>query len=300
MDVMKLVFGVLFIGIVILAASPSGEAAIYSVFDNLTNLSTCGLQPPNSVLGYGAASSWPFIFTCDNIADGICPEDYQDATNASVFASCASCMDPDCSGILRGYVFDERGFPHPIDRALVKSNPIKWNASAPDLGNSTYTAIDGYYDIGVLTGKYYFTAGKEAFDTEVKEAIITRNNITYLNFSLLNGTCHDDCTNSYGRCSANCNGTRFNQNSTSCEFHDSKVMSLCDLRMKGTGVLYNITDSDTAYFVDCCEGVPYEVYYSQAAVDSRGINDLIKMEKIARYNDAPVRVIVAYWTPVNR
>ena len=164
---------------------------------------------------------------------------------------------------------------------------------------TTLSGFDGSYTFSVPTGRYYFSASKDSYDTELKEATVVRNAATSLDFYLLNGTCHDDCTNSYGRCNSQCSGMSFDNGTRSCQFFDPTTMNLCNNRLKDTEVLYNVTNDTEANFVDCCESAPVAKYYSKATVDSSRIKDLIKIEKIAKYNDVPVRVMVAYWAPVN-
>jgi hypothetical protein len=256
----------------------------------------CG-QPANSFLGFGQVNLSGIIHSCNNVADGVCPEDYQDASNSSIFGNCSSCLDPDCTGTIVGVVRDV--YNTPIDRVLVKTNPIKWNQSAPPIENSVYTDVLGAYTLTAITGRYYVSASKSSYDTELKEVNVLRNQVVNLDFQLLNGTCHDDCTNSYGRCNANCQGQVFYNGSSSCNFYNSTITDLCNNRLLGTSVYISSYNSTHAYFVNCCEGIPYIKYYSSVSVNTNKIRDLAKIEKIAKYNDIPVKVIIAYWTPVD-
>jgi len=69
--------------------------------------------------------------------------------------------------------------------------------------------------------------------------------------------------------------------------------------MEETSVYVGPYNSTHAYFVNCCEGAPYLKYYSTVSLNPNNIKDLAKIEKIAKYNDLPVKIIVAYWTPVS-
>lgn len=260
----------------------------------VTGEKVCGMDP-NSYLGYGQINLSGILYSCNNVADGLCPEDYEDANNPEIFGNCSSCSDPDCTGTLTGYVYN--AFNIPLDRSIVKSNPIKWNQSAPLIDNSTLTDATGKFTLKTVTGRYYFSATKSSYDTELKEIAVLRNKVTTADFYLLNGTCHEDCTNSYGRCNANCDGQIF-YGTSSCNFYNDTIMELCNNRMLGTSVYIRQYNSTHAYFVDCCEGLPYIKYFSELSVETNKIKDLAKIEKIAKYNDVPVKVIIAYWTPV--
>jgi len=259
-------------------------------------LPVCGHEA-DSTIGYGQVIINELVYSCDNNADGVCPEDYQDGNNASIQGDCSSCLDPDCTGTLRGYVYDDMG--RPVDRATVVSHPILWNTSSSSIETTSITDITGYYSMSSVTGTYYVSAAKESYDTELRESTIERSQSTDLDFSLQDGTCHDDCTNSYGRCNAACNGLTFYNGSSFCQFYDATAMMLCNNRLRGTSVLYSAVNDTAAFFIDCCEGSPELKYHSKAQVSANKIQNMIKTEKIARYNDVPVRVIIAYWTPVN-
>jgi hypothetical protein len=259
-------------------------------------LPVCGHEADSSI-GYGQVIINELVYSCDNNADGVCPEEYQDGNNASLQGDCSSCLDPDCTGTLRGYVRDNTG--RPVDRATVVTHPILWNVSSSSMETIATTDITGYYTMSAVSGTYYVSAAKESYDTELKESTVEHGQSTNLDFFLQDGTCHDDCTNSYGRCNVACNGLTFYNESSKCLFYDSTAMMLCNNRLRGTSVLYSGINDTAAYFIDCCEGAPEVKYHSKARVSANKIQNMIKTEKIARYNDVPVRVIIAYWTPVN-
>ncbi|MFA5797358.1 MAG: carboxypeptidase-like regulatory domain-containing protein [Candidatus Woesearchaeota archaeon] len=255
----------------------------------------CGHEP-NSALGYGQITIQGVNVTCNNINDSICPEDYQDGeSNESV--SCASCPDPDCTGTIQGTVRAESGIP--VAGAKVTSHPIRWDQNA-NLERNTTTGYDGAYTFSTPTGTYYISARKDGYDTELKEATITHNGTTSLNFNLVNGTCHADCTNYYGRCNAACDGIVFENGTDSCKFYDATVAQACNNRLKGTRVLLNAYNTTYAYFTDCCEDAPVLRYYAKSVVDTQKIKNLVTVEKIAKYNERPVRLIIAYWEPIDQ
>jgi len=243
----------------------------------------------------------PSIISCNNVADGVCPEDFMDPSTG-VTANCSNCPDKDCTaagpgntGSVSGHVRDSNN--NPIEKVLVTSHPIKWNGSA-SLENNVTTDVNGFFNAsGFLTGSYYFSASKDTYDTQLVQADIVRGKSTVVDFKLLNGTCHEDCTNSYNRCNAACDGIKFADGS-SCQFYNSTIRDACDNRMKGTEVFLGQASSDTAWFIKCCGDLPdapYQKYYSKANTDNGNIKNLIKVEKIAKYNDVPVRIVIAYW-----
>ena len=277
-----------------------------SAYIGTGDILVCG-HAPDSKLGFGEVKIGNLTVTCDNVIDGFCPEMFQDAYS-NIIANCSSCIDPDCRGTLTGFVKDITSTP--IERVLVTASPIRWNITAPSMEKTAYTFTDGHYPsaygdynitMNIPTGNYYFSAGKDGYDTEVKEATVLLNKETNLDFALLNGTCHEDCTDSYGRCNAGCEGTTFADKTTVCRFYDSKVKSLCNHLLKGTSVIYDDSASEasaTALFITCCDGKagPVTRYYTKANVDYANIKDLVKVEKVARYDARPVRVVVAYWS----
>lgn len=261
----------------------------------------CG-QIPDSIRGYGQVQLFPGVnYSCDNMPDsypnGFCPEDYETFNNSAIFGNCSRCHDPDCTGNISGRVLSSLGIP--VARATVKALPIRYNLSAPSLEKSTMTDVNGNFELGfVTTGTYYFSASQEGYDTQLIEMTINRNKITSgLQFNLANGTCYEDCTNSYGRCNAQCNGLNFSNGV--CSFFSNvtlNVSALCDNRLKGTDVIVPNTANGThAMFVDCCEGEPYWKYYGSASISTSTIKNLVKIEKLVKYNDQPVKLIIAYW-----
>lgn len=258
------------------------------------NESVCG-QCPDSSIGYGQIVFLDVPSSCNNFADGICPEDFQNGSNDDMPGNCSNCHDPDCTGTVDGVVYSFNGVP--IERAIVKSLPIRYYLNASSMEKNTTTAANGRFLLtGVTTGTYYFSASQEGFDTQLISVTVLRNQTTTgVDFYLANGTCFEDCTNSYGRCKAQCNGLTFN-NGGVCQFYNSTIATLCDNRLKGTDVMIPGTANGVnASFINCCEGVPYVKYYRTATVSTSSIKNLAKIEKIVKYNDQPVKVIMAYW-----
>jgi hypothetical protein len=252
---------------------------------------------PDSLTGFGETKLWFFYFSCDNAADGVCPEEYQDAF-APIVADCSTCIDPDCVGTLKGTVSDYQGYL--VDGAIVTAHPIRYDVTAPSLEKSVLTNNNGEFSFLVPTGKYYFSAAKDNYDTELKYATILRGKETTMNFNLLNGTCHDDCTNSYGRCNAACDGMEFENGAKECRFENDIAKQKCNNRLKGTDIFYqeDATDKQNyAYFLECCEGSPIRKYYSSVVLDSSNVRDLVQIEKAANLLGDPVKIVVAVFKP---
>ena len=254
-------------------------------------------KTPDYASGLGQVLINSQYFSCDNNKDYVCPEDFQDAINSKIIGNCSACIDPDCTGTVNGTVKNLLGIPIPY--AIVTSRPIKWDPDALSLETqSAMTGADGKYSLIAPTGTYYVSASAEGFDTELIEVSILRWKTTEnINFALANGTCHEDCTNYYGRCNSACEETTF-ENDEKCKFYNSDVKQLCNNKLKETTVYYgeNLTSpDDQALFVDCCEGEPYSKYYYSKGTKTNQIDNLIKIEKLVRYNDVPVKLVVAYW-----
>lgn len=273
----------------------------FCVADGLWSATECVCgHTPNSSLGYGQViigGTNSTIISCNNVLDGICPEDFADMSQVPpVIGNCSSCLDPDCTsgiGYIWGYVMDTD--LDPIPNAMVTSHPVAYNISV-SLSTNTTTDSSGKYNFsGFIAGRYYFSASKIGYDTSLIEHTVVRDTIREINFTLQNGTCHEDCTNSYNRCNAACDGVVFANSSNSCNFYNSTVRTLCNNKLQGIEVYLGPANGSYSWFVSCCEGIPYQKYYPSALMESSGIKNLIKTEKISRHNDVPVRIVVAYW-----
>jgi len=270
----------------------------------------CG-HSPNSALGYGQVLIGGFnlsIISCNNMADAVCPEDF--TGSGGITANCSSCPDSECTannsidvGSVSGKVIDGNG--KGIVGVLITGHPIKWDNAATLDRSAPLTNDRGEYSSKeFLSGKYYFSASKKGYDTQLIETTIVRGQIkTNLNFQLLNGTCYADCTTSQNRCSAACDGVTFNDTNTKCSFDPTSyngvyVKDVCNNQLKDSIVKVGKYDESHTYFVKCCEGTPEKMLYIKAKPDvtTTGVNNLVKTEKIAKRYGYPVRVVVAYWS----
>jgi hypothetical protein len=291
-------------------------SAAYSCMDGSSDTPcVCG-HTPNSAQGYGQViigGGNVSIISCDNIDDDACPEDFMDPVTRQV-GNCSSCPDPDCTATVNGGVLEDRTGA-PVEKAVITGNPIKWNQSANLERSNLSTNAQGNFTLTALTGTYFFSASKGAYDTQLIEATVIRGKTASIYFRLINGTCHSDCTNSYGRCNQACDGVNFTdgmcrfystgasplRNDAGAVIFDGSIASQCNNRMLNTEIRLGQKNATAAYFIKCntntapYSNAPYIKYYATASTDTGTIKNLIKVEKIAKYNDIPVRVVIAYW-----
>jgi hypothetical protein len=310
---MKKGYDIFVISLVVASLLAIASANVYSIYfcvDGQSNTScVCG-HTPSSIIGYGQVIIGGLNYSCDNTAeDNICPEDYQDAYTGLV-GNCSNCPDIDCivrnlsnEGYVWGYVRDTNG--NPIERASVVGSPSKWNESANLERNTSTQFVAGsvlYNYSGFITGRYSFKVSKSGYDTAIIPVTVTRGGIIRADFVLQNGTCHSDCSNSYGRCNAACDGLTFDGGASSCNFGSTSGVSAqetkdtCNNIDAGKTSWIKTYNSTHSWYVDCCEGIPYTKYNAKVETDTNEkIKNLIKYEKIVRYGYEPSRLVIAYW-----
>lgn len=266
----------------------------------------CGYIP-NSTLGYGQVIIGSVVYSCNNVADGLCPEDYID-TETGLVASCGLCGDPDCTGRISGLVTDEQA--RPIDRVTITGGPLSYNPNT-DLTMSELTQANGRFNGTFLTGwNYTILFSKDSFTTRTMIVTVERNKETVIPpISLPNGTCNEDCTNVYGTCSAECDGVEFEEAAKVCRFYTGEwgntVKEKCNNKPKGTEVFLGWNGTNQGVFIQCCgddpitnpREQPYQKYYASlnGSTTTCVAKNVVKVEKIARYQNVPVRVIITYW-----
>jgi hypothetical protein len=110
------------------------------------------------------------------------------------------------------------------------------------------------YDVNLIVTK-------RKYDADVKTVTIRNNTqgIIEKNFTLISGSCNQDCTDSFNRCNPECEGF-IDENGNECSFYSyapdypvELVMEKCAYKMKGTTVVLNVTE-DEYVVVECCEG----------------------------------------------
>jgi len=155
--------------------------------------------------------------------------------------------DTNCSGILQGFVFDEDG--RPVMGAVVKSSP-------PGLSFEPFDTTDywGYYMIpDAFVGENVVIASKPGYDENITYVDVVSRSSLQVNFTLGNGSCHYDCTDSYGYCNPACEGlsfTNYTGGVDSCSF----ISPLCYNRPRGYRASYVNATTNMVHEFLCCEG----------------------------------------------
>ncbi|MGV8172530.1 MAG: carboxypeptidase-like regulatory domain-containing protein, partial [Candidatus Woesearchaeota archaeon] len=109
--------------------------------DGWTSTECVCTHTPDSLLGYGQVIIGPNTYSCSNINDSICPEDFKDPSTGIV-GNCVHCSDPDCFGSISGIIRDVNG--NPVENVVITSHPISFIVGI-DLGRSTTTDSNGQY-----------------------------------------------------------------------------------------------------------------------------------------------------------
>lgn len=247
---------------------------------------TCDAHPKNNLfLGnpdYDAVELCGLCYVCGE-ADGVCPEDFGNTTNT---AKCIDSPDPDCPANVEGYV-----------RELLTDNEIV-NAKVsiiPPASSTTlhpvvvFTDTEGYYRVtNVTSGRWIFRAEKPGYDTEVKNFILEKGGTNIVNFLLPEGTCNQDCTNSFGRCSAECAGVN------GCVYDNPTVQNLCDDRSPGSFVITN-TSGEFITKVGCCRGQPVIKEFRPKARVYGDMENLVTRSVVLTLNGEPVTIHFSIW-----
>lgn len=223
-------------------------------------------------------------YACDwDVSDGVCPEDYSNGTKR---ASCTDHPDIDCHSRLSGVV-----------RSLVDGRAI-YNAkvtAVPPPGSSydpfvSYTDEYGNYFIEYIpSGRWVFRAEKSGYDTEIVEEIIEYGGTNILDFYLPEGSCNSDCTNSFGRCSADCDGIN------GCQYSSPLIMELCDDQIPGTEVIISESGEIVTKAV-CCNGNVELREYRPKSVVHGDMEELVLRETVAKLGTDIVIVKIAVWS----
>jgi hypothetical protein len=245
----------------------------------------CGAPwPGNSSQGKGMAIICNHFYPC-NVSDGVCPEDFVDS--AGFRANCENCSDIDCTLKISGYVTDTSGTALPGANVSVQLSAFK---------PSTLANAIGFYSLNIQPGKYPITTTKDGFDTAIYENTFSRGNIYEHNFTLPLGVCNPDCTNSFNRCSAQCDGITFNYSQdTKCEFPSASAKAICNDKIKGVRLLYGLNASDGHnLYVTCCEGPIFESFSPVVRLGG-DIQNVVKYSRIVTYKGQPVKLNVVVW-----
>jgi hypothetical protein len=266
----------------------------------------CG-HLPDSLLGYGQVKIGEIYYSCDNDpSDGICPEDFKDPLSG-IIGNCINYPDADCDvvnnitseGNVQGYITNQNG--EPLAGARVTFSTLYYG-NGTHLATILTTDFNGLYNsTNVTTGSNAVKVQMDGYDTAISEVIVFGGKAMEMNFTLINGTCHGDCTNSYGRCNSGCNNMTF-LDGGECNCKNStlvtanETLNACNNVIAGKTVWIKNHNETHSWYVTCCEGEPHLQYNAKADISGNDkIKNLVKTEKIVRYGYNPSRLVIAYW-----
>ena len=232
---------------------------------------------------YDAVEICGLCYACDGtVSDGICPEDFGDENRR---ASCTNHPDLDCVARVRGTVYDE------LEGNLLSG--VKITALSPP-GSSIEPIVEltnsegEYFVEEIAAGRWLFRVEKAGYDTVVEEHIIENKKTNIINFFMPTGSCNADCTNSFGRCSADCDGIN------GCEYPNLIVRELCDEQEPGTEVVVNETGEFVEKYECCNSNIPITEFRPKAVIHG-DMEDLVLRETVVRLNNDIVKVKIAVW-----
>lgn len=202
------------------------------------------------------------------------------------------CQDTNCTGIIYGIVRDDTN--KLLGGATIKSSPP---GKLEECERSTTSLIDGSYTLDALIGSYNIIARKPGYDDNVtwvtilsKQAEPTGHQV---NFNLRNGTCHADCTDSYGNCNPDCDGLGF-ANGTGIDY--CSLVSVCANRPKGFRATQVSGSTVTEY--SCCEGETIRTYPVKKARVGGELENLYVYKTVVKLGLKYVTLNIAYGYPI--
>ncbi len=232
---------------------------------------------------YDAVEICGLCYACDDTYDdGVCPEDFGDGNRR---ASCTNHPDINCVARISGEVTDEvEGFP--ISEAKITAVPPP-GSSLPEIIELTDSS-GNYFVENIPAGRWIFRVEKLGFDTVIQEEIIDYGKTNLIDFVMPKGTCNQDCTNSFGRCSADCDGVN------GCSYWNPLVKELCDEQNPGTEVIVNETGEFVTKYQCCNSNIELREFRPKAIVHG-DMEQLVLRETVARMNNDIVKVKIAVW-----
>lgn len=268
-----------------LAGAGDGSCSTYN--------SVCSGASINSAFGHGAVELCSDCYRCGE-ADGICPEDFANATHS---VSCASCPDPDCSVTLSGKVY-------PTDDPALGINDVTITAQLFHIDGweetystttETVSSIVGSYSLTLPRGNYKIAAEKFGYNTHLVSFPIEQGAAltSYtLDIDLADGSCNADCTgfaydDGKSYCRAECHG--FSNDVGQC-FYDFNAMApsgeiyniaeVCDNKEAGSTVVLESEDG-SSFVVECCANAPQTITRPKVDLKKENIKNLIQQTLVA-------------------
>ncbi|MBU2441166.1 MAG: carboxypeptidase-like regulatory domain-containing protein, partial [Nanoarchaeota archaeon] len=223
------------------------------------NQRCCGDDSPseNFISTYIARYTSTFYACCDQPTDCVDQNGECQSGDEEQFDLCINGVDDDCDGyidradgscqgVVTGIIFNEEGFR--LDGAIVTGRPAGLGEAYES--QSTLSDFNGNYVINnALIGTYNFVARREGYDDDIRTVTISTAGTTYQNFTLINGSCHADCTDYYKNCNPACEGQTFKEGT--CNF----ITTLCHNRPKDFVVRYENTTTGMMHEFICCDGL---------------------------------------------
>jgi len=206
--------------------------------------------------------------------------------------SLVDCADTNCTGIIHGSVRDESG--RAIGGATIKSSPA---GKSEECERSNTSLSDGSYSLHALIGSYNVLARKAGYDDNVTWVTVRSKQVEpsghTVNFNLRNGTCHADCTDSYGICNPDCDGLGF-ANGTGIEYCD--IIPICANRPEGFRATEVLGSTVTEY--TCCEGDVTRTYPVKKAQVGGNLENVYVYKTVVKLGLKYVTLNIAYGYPV--
>jgi hypothetical protein len=267
----QLLLGVLLL-ITIVSANPCQRYSQYPQFvadDEFDAVEICGV-----------------CYICKWPSDNVCPEDYEYNGKRG---SCIARPDGDCVARVNGTVFS-RAAGQEIVGATITFFPPPGSGAPNDI---YYTDGEGDYFVeNIAAGRWIVRVEKEGYDTEIREEIIEYGKTNVLDFYLPLTTCNSDCTNSFGICSAACDGVN------TCNYVSEEIKTLCDDLDPGTEVIINET-GDFVNKIVCCnnnnDATTLETEFRPKAIVNGQMDTLVQREIVAKWNNDIVKIKIAIW-----
>ncbi len=280
--------------------------------DNLTDFNCMNWDA--TLNGYQNASSCPVCPACF-VMDSACVDSqgdfiYSVACN-TYFQSLVQI--PYCSQGVSGYIMNELNRLLPDSTVALETtiNNVSYAKfyRETDLYNYTYTQP---YHIriprcNVALTSVALSAYKSGYESQIQIVNLStegiNGNISDINFTLPEGSCHVDCTDSFGRCNPDCDGFTI-INSTggeeSCNFYGDEnyskeyIMGRCAFKPKGTNAFLSSINDEYRY-IQCCEGPVHTQIRPISDIELSDSLNLIVVEKPVTIESEDAVLRILYW-----
>jgi hypothetical protein len=202
------------------------------------------------------------------------------------------CADTNCTGLVTGTITDDKG--QGMQGVIVKSSPP---GKSVECERNATTDATGHYSLDALIGTYNIIARKPGYDDNITVVTVLSKQLAPLgnvtNFTLRNGTCHADCTDSYGNCNPACDTLTFT-NATG-EVDPCNLIPICANRPKD----FRATTPSGTNIVEysCCEGEITRTYPAKKAQIGGDMENVYVYKTVVKLGLQYVTLNIAYWYP---